>query len=76
VLLFADTGRVWADYSDVRVAGVSLDERDSNVPGNLSIGIGTGLRLQWGETFIIRADPGFSPTDGTFGFYLDLAHIF
>ena len=70
--LFLDAGRVWADYRDAALGGAALD-------GELvdfAVGAGAGLRLQWGETFVIRADPAWSPTERTFGFYIDIGHIY
>jgi surface antigen Omp85-like protein len=62
-LVFADAGRAIA-------AG--------GAPGGplAAVGVGGGLRVQWGEHFIIRADLGVSPTDGTSGLYIDASHIF
>lgn len=71
-IAFADVGRVWADGSDVVVDGRSLD-----VPFSaFELGTGAGLRYQWGETFVIRADYGYSPTEGTSGLYIDVGQFF
>jgi hypothetical protein len=69
---FVDVGRVWADYGDVEVAGESLDDGLAN----FAMGMGAGLRLKWGETFIVRVDPGYSPTESKFGLYINVDHIF
>lgn len=66
VTLFGDTGRVWADTRP----HPDLDGRG----GALKYGIGGGLRLQMGETFVVRGDYGWSP-DG-WGIYLDVNHVF
>ena len=71
-IAFVDAGRVWADYGDVEIAGQSLDDGFAN----FAVGVGAGMRLKWGETFIVRVDPGYSPTEKTFGFYINVDHIF
>jgi hypothetical protein len=71
-IAFVDAGRVWADYGDVEIAGESLDDGFAN----FAMGMGAGLRLKWGETFIVRVDPGYSPTEKTFGLYINVDHIF
>ncbi|HWN67228.1 MAG TPA: BamA/TamA family outer membrane protein, partial [Haliangium sp.] len=48
-IAFVDVGRVWADYGDVEIAGESLDDGLAN----FAMGMGAGLRLKWGETFIV-----------------------
>lgn len=67
-VLFADMGRVWADI-----------EGDESLDGSglgLKYGLGSGLRLQWGETFIFRADLAYSPDADPIGGYLGFSHIF
>ena len=66
VTLFGDTGRVWTDTRP----HPDLDGRG----GALKYGVGGGLRLQMGETFVVRGDYGWSP-DG-WGIYLDVNHVF
>lgn len=63
---FFDTGRIWADYS--------TDELLDGTGVGLEYGAGGGLRIQWGETFVIRGDVGWSP-DGL-GIYININHIF
>ena len=65
-LAFLDLGRVWTDWQ----ATPSLD----GTAIDLKVGLGGGLRLQWGGTFVVRADVGWSP-DGL-GIYFDVGHIF
>ena len=65
---FADAGRLWAD---VRPA----PELDGPSPG-LKYGLGGGLRLRKGETFVLRADLAWSPDARPFGFYFLAGHIF
>ncbi len=71
-MLFADAGRVWADYQTRRLEGNKLDDSI----GNFAVGLGAGLRLHWGETFIVRVDPAYSPTEETFGLDINVGHIF
>jgi hypothetical protein len=61
--VFVDGGRV---FHDPALDGGGL---------GLHLGIGGGLRIQWGETFIGRADWAGSP-EGTSGLYLGVGHIF
>ncbi len=69
---FVDAGRVWADYQRVEIAGEALDDGLSD----FAVGLGAGLRLKWGETFLVRVDPAYSVTESTFGFYLNVDHVF
>jgi hypothetical protein len=59
VTAFFDAGRFWSDYSP----RPELDGEDAG----LKMTAGGGLRIQWGESFIIRADYGitFTETDYT-----------
>jgi hypothetical protein len=68
--VFADGGRVWAD-TEARV----LDARPLD-GGSWAAGLGGGLRYRWGETFLVRAELGYSPTDGTTGVYIDINQAF
>lgn len=61
--LFVDGGRV---FQSAALDGEGL---------GLHLGLGAGLRIQWGETFIGRADWATSP-EGTSGLYLGVGHIF
>jgi outer membrane protein assembly factor BamA len=63
---FFDTGRVWTALDPTP----DLDGTDLG----LKYGAGGGLRLQWGEAFLIRIDAARSP-DGT-GFYFGVNHAF
>jgi len=69
---FLDTGRVWTDYRKVELDGVETD----GLFTNFKVGVGGGLRVTWGETFVIRLEPGYSLTDQTFGFYINVGHLF
>ncbi|MEM6367505.1 MAG: BamA/TamA family outer membrane protein [Myxococcota bacterium] len=80
-LAFVDAGRVWGDYEnrsiEVLLADGGADRRrlDGGL-GDFELGLGGGLRLKWGETFIIRADLGHTPTLGETGFYIDIGDTF
>lgn len=67
---FLDAARIWADFSRTELAGASLDG------GTFKLGTGGGLRVRWGETFLVRFDGAYSPTDRTSGFYVDVGHVF
>jgi hypothetical protein len=65
---FVDAGRVWAGLApDPALDGSGL---------GLTVGIGGGLRLQWGETFVVRADLGYGPREQTTGLYIDVGQVF
>ncbi|TNE50155.1 MAG: hypothetical protein EP343_09500 [Deltaproteobacteria bacterium] len=70
---FFDAGRVWSDAS---LASESLYQQLDGNGAILKYGAGGGLRIQWGETFIIRADFSYSPLDDNVGVYIDVNHIF
>jgi hypothetical protein len=74
-LAFLDAGRVWTDYETIRLAGMDVDGTPDSLLG-LKRGVGGGLRITWGETLVIRADPAWSPTDKNFGFYVDIGQMF
>jgi hypothetical protein len=74
-LAFIDAGRVWTDYETIRLAGMDVDSTFDSLFG-LKLGVGGGLRITWGETLVIRADPAWSPTDKNFGFYVDIGQMF
>jgi outer membrane protein assembly factor BamA len=62
VAVFADGGRVFATYSkSPELDGTSL---------GLKIGIGGGLRLLAGQSFVLRADAAFSPDARPIGVYV------
>jgi hypothetical protein len=63
LLAFVDGGRVFHDQA---LDGSGL---------GLHLGLGGGLRLQWGKTFVGRADYAVSP-EGTSGLYLGVGHIY
>ena len=66
--VFFDAGRVWADLT-------SHPELDGRGWG-LKYGVGGGLRLQEGKTFVVRADLAWSPDARPIGGYLDAGHTF
>jgi hypothetical protein len=67
---FLDAARIWADFGRTELGGVSIDG------GSFKLGTGGGLRVRWGETFLVRFDGAYSPTDKTQGFYVDVGHVF
>lgn len=67
---FLDAARIWADFGRTSLGGESVDG------GSFKLGTGGGLRVRWGETFLIRFDGAYSPTDRTNGFYVDVGHVF
>ena len=66
--VFADTGRVVADWQ-------SAPSQDGSGLG-LKLGLGGGIRFQWGETFLLRADVAWSPDADPVGVYVDINHVF
>lgn len=74
-LAFVDAGRVWTDHDTIKLAGIDVDATPDSLFG-LKLGVGGGLRITWGETLVIRADPAWSPTDDNFGFYVDIGQMF
>ncbi len=78
---FVDLGRVWGQLENARLAvlqpdGSSTERRLDNSWGDIEVGLGGGVRLRWGETFIIRLDFGYAPTTGTTGLYIDIGDAF
>jgi hypothetical protein len=65
---FFDGGRVWADLR-------SRPELDGRGVG-LKYGVGGGLRLQEGQTFVVRADIAWSPDARPIGAYFNAGQIF
>jgi hypothetical protein len=67
---FLDAARIWADFGRTELGGESVDG------GTFKLGTGAGLRVRWGEAFLLRFDGAYSPTEGTPGFYVDVGHVF
>ena len=67
--LFADAGRSWTELGRVNpvLDGTGL---------GLKYGLGGGLRLQEGQTFIVRADIAWSPDATPVGAYFAAGEIF
>jgi outer membrane protein assembly factor BamA len=65
---FFDAGRVWADYT-------RRPELDGTGLG-LKYGVGGGLRLQSGRSFVLRADVAWSPDALPVGAYFGAGQMF
>jgi len=66
--VFADGGRVWADYQ-------AHPELDGTGLG-LKYGLGGGIRLQQGTTFVVRAEIAWSPDAEPVGAYFNAGQLF
>jgi hypothetical protein len=66
--VFADFGRLWADFTP-------HPELDGSGLG-LKYGLGGGVRLQQGRTFVLRLDLAWSPDARPVGAYLTAGHAF
>jgi hypothetical protein len=66
--LFTDFGRLWTDFA-------AHPELDGTGLG-LKYGVGGGVRLQQGKTFVIRVDVAWSPDARPLGAYLTAGHAF
>lgn len=67
-VVFLDGGRVWSQLPPSRALdGAGL---------GLKYGVGGGLRLMEGSTFVVRADVAWSPDARPVGVYLVAGHIF
>ena len=65
---FFDAGRVWADYeSHPELDGVGL---------GLKYGVGGGLRIQSGDSFVLRTDFAWSPDARPLGAYFSAGQLF
>lgn len=69
VAAFFDAGRVWTEiaHSHPELDGAGL---------GLKYGVGGGLRLQEGQTFVVRADIAWSPDASPVGAYFAAGEIF
>ncbi|MEO8183255.1 MAG: BamA/TamA family outer membrane protein [Deltaproteobacteria bacterium] len=68
LVAFADTGRLWADYT-------AHPDLDGSSLG-LKYGFGGGLRIASGKTFMLRFDLAWSPEGGGPSGYLLAGHMF
>ncbi|MEY2936278.1 MAG: hypothetical protein RL033_7027 [Pseudomonadota bacterium] len=68
LVAFADTGRLWADYA-------AHPELDGSGLG-LAYGVGGGLRIASGKTFLLRFDLAWSPDARSTSGYLLAGHVF
>lgn len=69
VATFLDAGRTWTELSSAH------PELDGTGLG-LKYGVGMGLRLHEGRTFVVRADLAWSPDARPIGGYFGAGHIF
>jgi len=69
VAAFLDAGRVWTEISQAH------PELDGGGLG-IKYGVGGGLRLQEGQTFVVRADIAWSPDATPIGAYFAAGEIF
>ncbi len=69
---FSDAGRAWTDIHNPGLNSLKLDGHWHE----LLLGVGTGLRLRWGQAFVLRMDTAWSPTTRTRGIYFGTDHIF
>jgi hypothetical protein len=67
--LFADVGRTWTEL------GISHPDLDGTGLG-LKYGVGGGVRLQEGRTFLVRFDLAWSPDAHPVGVYFAAGNIF
>jgi hypothetical protein len=68
IAAFFDAGRVWADWR-------RHEELDGTGAG-LKYGVGGGLRLQQGHTFVVRGDVAWSPDARPIGAYFTAGQTF
>jgi outer membrane protein assembly factor BamA len=69
LVAFADGGRLWAT---VPGAHPELDGTGAGI----KYGLGGGVRLQWGETFLLRGDVAWSPDAHPVACYFNVGHAF
>jgi hypothetical protein len=69
---FIDSGRAWTDLLDDRVYDLGLDAPWHS----FLLGVGGGIRLLWGQAFVVRIDAARAPLDSTYGIYFGTDHIF
>jgi outer membrane protein assembly factor BamA len=69
LVAFADGGRLWATLPG---AHPDLDGRGAG----LKYGVGGGLRVQWGTTFLLRGDVAWSPDATPVACYFNVGHVF
>ncbi|HVR18476.1 MAG TPA: BamA/TamA family outer membrane protein [Polyangiaceae bacterium] len=70
---FADTGRLWSDYPPDPELDGDFDWKNGF---GLKYGVGGGLRLYGGTSFVVRADVAWSPDARPFGGYLGAGEVF
>lgn len=65
---FVDGGRLFADWK--------LDRAHDGGGLGLVFGTGGGLRIYWGQTFVLRADVAWSPDARPLAFYFNVGQAF
>lgn len=68
VVGFYDVGRLWSD--------TAAETRFDGTGWNLKYGVGGGLRLAQGQTFVVRADIAWSPDAHPISGYVSAGHAF
>jgi len=69
---FYDAGRAWSDLHNPELKRLNLD----GTWHQFLVGVGAGVRLRWGQAFVLRIDNAWSPSLGTRGVYFGTDHIF
>ena len=54
-------------------AGAVFSGRNFGLNFGLKVGVGGGIRIQWGEHFLVGADFAYSPVDGGLGVEVERA---
>jgi hypothetical protein len=71
-VFFSDVGRAFTDLHDSGVVRRALDGRW----WQFLWGLGAGVRLRWGEAFVLRLDGAVSPLENSKGVYFGADHLF
>ncbi len=71
-VFFSDVGRAFTDLHDSGVGRRALDGRW----WHFLWGLGAGVRLRWGEAFVLRLDGAVSPLENSKGVYFGADHLF
>lgn len=71
-IIFTDLGRAFTDLHDADLNDRGLDGRW----WQFRWGLGAGLRLRWGQAFVLRLDSAVAPLEGLSGLYFGTDHLF